>query len=101
MRIPTRPAETGAVTSALPLDVQAQAHDYRRNSSRSGCGTSAGPGTRRADLPVPTLLADSCWDVPISEVGRLGSTQQGRKVYESHAAGQRALLPPMTEEIAK
>jgi hypothetical protein len=62
---------------------------------------AAGPGTRRADLPAPALLTESCWDVPISEVSRLGSTQQGRKVYESHAARQRALLPPMTEEIAK
>jgi hypothetical protein len=62
---------------------------------------AGGTGTRRADLPAPVLSSESCWDVPISEVARLGRTQQGRKVYESHAAGQRAFLPPMTEEIAK
>jgi len=31
----------------------------------------------------------------------LGSTQQARKVYESHKAEQRAFLTPITEEIAK
>ena len=62
---------------------------------------AAGTGTRRADLPALALLAESCWDVPISEVGQQGSTQHGRKVNESHAAGRRAFLPPMTEEIAK
>ena len=62
---------------------------------------AAGTGTRRADLPALALLAESCWDVPVSEVAQLGSTQQARKVYESHKAEQCAFLTPITEEIAK
>ena len=50
MRVLTDPAETGAVTIALPQDVQAEAHRRmtgRRNSSRSGCGTSRGRPVQR------------------------------------------------------
>ena len=43
MRVLTNPAETGAVTLALPQDVQAEAFDFPRSSSRSASGTIAAP----------------------------------------------------------
>ena len=53
------------------------------------------------DMLAPVPSSESWWDVPVSEVARLGSTQQARKVYESHRAEQRAFLTPTTEETAK
>jgi 3D-(3,5/4)-trihydroxycyclohexane-1,2-dione acylhydrolase (decyclizing) len=40
--------------------------------------------------PVPD--SESWWDVPVSEVSRLDSTQQARKTYETHKRDQRPLL---------
>ncbi len=53
------------------------------------------------DMLAPVPSSESWWDVPVSEVAQLGSTQQARKVYESHKAEQCAFLTPITEEIAK
>ena len=44
--------------------------------------------------PVPS--SNSWWDVPVSEVAQLDSTQQARKTYESHKANQRPYLRPAT-----
>jgi len=46
--------------------------------------------------PVPS--SESWWDVPVSEVAALDSTQQARKTYEAHKAAQRPLLSPRSEE---
>ena len=54
MRVLTDPAETGAVTLALPQDVQAEAYDYpaelfaRRSVADRAAGTRPGRGARRA-----------------------------------------------------
>jgi 3D-(3,5/4)-trihydroxycyclohexane-1,2-dione acylhydrolase (decyclizing) len=40
--------------------------------------------------PVPS--SQSWWDVPVSEVATLDSTQQARKTYEAHKATQRPLI---------
>ena len=47
-------------------------------------------GLTVAQALVPS--SESWWDVPVSEVAQLGSTQQARKVYESHKAEQLAFL---------
>ena len=67
MRVLTDPVETGAVTVALPQDVQAEAMTGRKRCSRSGSGTCAGrcpsprPWTRAAavirDAKRPLLIA--------------------------------------------
>jgi 3D-(3,5/4)-trihydroxycyclohexane-1,2-dione acylhydrolase (decyclizing) len=44
--------------------------------------------------PVPS--SESWWDVPVSEVAALDSTNQARKTYEAHKAVQRPLLTPVT-----
>ena len=47
--------------------------------------------------PVPS--SNSWWDVPVSEVSQLDSTQQARKMYEA-AQGQPAAAtsPPPSKE---
>ncbi len=51
MRVLTSPADTGAVTLALPQDVQAEAFDYPAACSWSGaCGTCRGRVPDRAAL---------------------------------------------------
>jgi 3D-(3,5/4)-trihydroxycyclohexane-1,2-dione acylhydrolase (decyclizing) len=42
--------------------------------------------------PVPS--AESWWDVPVSEVAAIDSTNQARRTYEAHKAVQRPLLAP-------
>jgi 3D-(3,5/4)-trihydroxycyclohexane-1,2-dione acylhydrolase (decyclizing) len=43
--------------------------------------------------PVPS--SNSWWDVPVSEVSQLDSTQQARKTYEQHKADQRPYVTPI------
>jgi 3D-(3,5/4)-trihydroxycyclohexane-1,2-dione acylhydrolase (decyclizing) len=45
--------------------------------------------------PIPS--SNSWWDVPVSEVSQLESTQQARKTYESHKANQRPYITPARE----
>jgi 3D-(3,5/4)-trihydroxycyclohexane-1,2-dione acylhydrolase (decyclizing) len=42
--------------------------------------------------PIPS--SNSWWDVPVSEVAQLDSTQQARKTYEAHKAHQRPYIRP-------
>jgi 3D-(3,5/4)-trihydroxycyclohexane-1,2-dione acylhydrolase (decyclizing) len=42
--------------------------------------------------PVPS--SQGWWDVPVSEVAQLGSTQQARKTYEANKANQRPHITP-------
>ncbi len=46
--------------------------------------------------PVPS--SESWWDVPVSEVAQLDSTNQARKTYEAHKADQRLFLTPSSPE---
>jgi 3D-(3,5/4)-trihydroxycyclohexane-1,2-dione acylhydrolase (decyclizing) len=46
--------------------------------------------------PVPS--SNSWWDVPVSEVSQLDSTQQARKTYEQYKAIQRPYVSSTTEE---
>ena len=61
MRVLTDPAETGAVTLALPQDVQAEAYDWPEELF-----ASAGSGTCAARPPSPTRWArpPSCCAAP-------------------------------------
>ena len=42
--------------------------------------------------PVPS--SQSWWDVPVSEVAALDSTNSARKTYETHKAEQQRLIIP-------
>ena len=55
MRVLTDPAETGAVTIALPQDIQAEAYDYPGALLRAAaCGRSSGGRRRRARSGRPS-----------------------------------------------
>jgi len=42
--------------------------------------------------------SESWWDVPVSEVAELESTQQARTTYEQHKSRQRPFLRPSEQE---
>jgi 3D-(3,5/4)-trihydroxycyclohexane-1,2-dione acylhydrolase (decyclizing) len=46
------------------------------------------------DPLVNAPSSESWWDVPVSEVAALDSTQQARKTYDQHKQDQRAFLAP-------
>jgi len=51
----------------------------------------------------PTVSApdsDAWWDVPVSEVSSLESTQEARAAYEGHRAGHRAYLRPADSGVS-
>jgi 3D-(3,5/4)-trihydroxycyclohexane-1,2-dione acylhydrolase (decyclizing) len=50
------------------------------------------------DMLAPVPSSNSWWDVPVSEVAQLDSTQRARKVYEAHKAEQRDFLAPVTKD---
>src|SRR5215208_6989734 len=64
MRVLTNQAEIGTVTLALPQDVQAEAYDFPRSSSRSGCGACFGscPTRRRWSGPDPNPRSSPAHD---------------------------------------
>ena len=107
-----RDAETGLLDGAtLPIDLAANAESLGATVIRGRTIEelrAALAQTRAADrvtavhietdplAPVPS--SESWWDVPVSEVAALDSTQQARRTYEAHKAAQRPLLSPSSQE---
>lgn len=50
------------------------------------------------DPLVPAPDSPAWWDVPVSEVSALASTQQARRTYEDHKTRQRPLIAPAPEQ---
>jgi 3D-(3,5/4)-trihydroxycyclohexane-1,2-dione acylhydrolase (decyclizing) len=50
------------------------------------------------DPQAPVPSSESWWDVPVSEVSQLDSTQQAYQVYQQHKATQRSLITPTSKE---
>jgi 3D-(3,5/4)-trihydroxycyclohexane-1,2-dione acylhydrolase (decyclizing) len=46
------------------------------------------------DMFAPVPSSESWWDVPVSEVAELESTQQARTTYEQRKSTQRPFLRP-------
>jgi 3D-(3,5/4)-trihydroxycyclohexane-1,2-dione acylhydrolase (decyclizing) len=101
-----RDATTGMLDGAkLPVDLAANAaslgadvirvrtiEEFRAaiHTSRASTRTTAIHIETDPLAPVPS--SESWWDVPVSEVAQLDSTQQARKTYEAHKATQRPLI---------
>jgi 3D-(3,5/4)-trihydroxycyclohexane-1,2-dione acylhydrolase (decyclizing) len=101
-----RDATTGMLDGAkLPVDLAANAaslgadvirvrtiEEFRAaiHTSRASTRTTAIHIETDPLAPVPS--SESWWDVPVSEVAQLDSTQQARKTYEAHKAQQRPLI---------
>jgi 3D-(3,5/4)-trihydroxycyclohexane-1,2-dione acylhydrolase (decyclizing) len=89
----------------LPIDLAANAEslgaDVIRVSTiaefRAAVATSRASDRTTAihietDPLAPVPSSESWWDVPVSEVSQLDSTQQARKTYEAHKASQKPLI---------
>ncbi len=98
--------ETGRLDGAtLPVDLAANAAslgaevirvrtiaEFREAIARSRASDRTTAIHIETDPLAPVPSSESWWDVPVSEVSRLDSTQQARKTYETHKREQRPLI---------
>jgi 3D-(3,5/4)-trihydroxycyclohexane-1,2-dione acylhydrolase (decyclizing) len=103
-----RNPETGMLDGAkLPVDIAANAEslgaevirvktidEFRDAIARARASERTTAIHIETDPLAPVPSSESWWDVPVSEVAQLESTQQARKTYEEHKAAQRPLLAP-------
>jgi 3D-(3,5/4)-trihydroxycyclohexane-1,2-dione acylhydrolase (decyclizing) len=103
-----RNADTGLLDGdTLPVDLAANAESLGADVLRvrtieefRAAITTAKAATRttaihiETDALAPVPSSESWWDVPVSEVAQLDSTQQARKTYDTHKADQRPFLTP-------
>ena len=102
--------ETGLDGDRLPVDLAANAASLGADVLRAvgidefrDAVVKAKAATRTTVIHVetdPMILAPdglAWWDVPVSEVSQLASTQEARRTYEQQKSGQRQhVAPPMT-----
>jgi 3D-(3,5/4)-trihydroxycyclohexane-1,2-dione acylhydrolase (decyclizing) len=99
------PATGGLDGPVLPVDLAANAASLGADVIRVGTITElrraiavSRAATRttviyiETDPLAPAPSSQSWWDVPVSEVSSLDSTQRARKTYEAHKATQRPLI---------
>ncbi|MCO1659248.1 3D-(3,5/4)-trihydroxycyclohexane-1,2-dione acylhydrolase (decyclizing) [Pseudonocardia humida] len=105
-----RDPETGRLDGeTLPVDLAANAEslgaevirvrtieEFRAAIARSRASDRTTAIHIETDPLAPVPDSESWWDVPVSEVSRLDSTQQARKTYETHKRDQRPLITPPT-----
>jgi 3D-(3,5/4)-trihydroxycyclohexane-1,2-dione acylhydrolase (decyclizing) len=101
-----RDPRTGLLSGdKLPIDLAANAEslgaevirvrtieEFRAAIARSRASDRTTAIHIETDPLAPVPDSESWWDVPVSEVSRLDSTQQARKTYETHKRDQRPLL---------
>ena len=101
-----RDDRTGRLDGAtLPVDLAANAEslgaevirvrtiaEFRAAIARSRASDRTTAIHIETDPLAPVPSSESWWDVPVSEVSRLDSTQQARKTYETHKREQRSLI---------
>jgi 3D-(3,5/4)-trihydroxycyclohexane-1,2-dione acylhydrolase (decyclizing) len=103
-----RDSETGQLDGAtLPIDLAANAQslgadvirvttieEFRDALVRARASDRTTAVHIDSDPLAPVPSSESWWDVPVSEVAALDSTNQARKTYEAHKAEQRHLITP-------
>ncbi|GAA1257126.1 3D-(3,5/4)-trihydroxycyclohexane-1,2-dione acylhydrolase (decyclizing) [Pseudonocardia aurantiaca] len=103
-----RNPETGQLDGAkLPVDLAANAEslgadvirvrtieEFREAIHRARAADRTTAIHIETDPLAPVPSSESWWDVPVSEVARLDSTEQARKTYEAQKAQQRPLVAP-------
>jgi 3D-(3,5/4)-trihydroxycyclohexane-1,2-dione acylhydrolase (decyclizing) len=101
-----RNPDTGLLDGGvLPVDLAANAASLGADVLRAGTITELRPALERArssdrttvvyiqtDPLAPVPSSQSWWDVPVSEVSALDSTQKARAAYEAASASQRLYL---------
>jgi 3D-(3,5/4)-trihydroxycyclohexane-1,2-dione acylhydrolase (decyclizing) len=89
----------------LPVDLAANAEslgaevirvrtveEFRAAIARSRASDRTTAVHIETDPLAPVPDSENWWDVPVAEVSRLDSTQQARKLYETHKRDQRPLV---------
>ena len=71
--------------------------DFRRALDQARAATRTTVVHIETDPLAPVPSSESWWDVPVSDVSTLDSTQQAYKVDEQHKAAQRPYLTPAKE----
>jgi 3D-(3,5/4)-trihydroxycyclohexane-1,2-dione acylhydrolase (decyclizing) len=103
-----RDPQTGLLSGdLLPVDLAANAEslgadvirvrtvdEFREALARARAATRITAVHIETDMFAPVPSSQSWWDVPVSEIAQLESTQQARKTYEEHKSEQRPLLRP-------
>jgi 3D-(3,5/4)-trihydroxycyclohexane-1,2-dione acylhydrolase (decyclizing) len=107
-----RNTETGLLDGdKLPIDLAANAEslgadvirvrtieEFRAAIATAKAATRTTAIHIETDPLAPVPSSESWWDVPVSEVAQLDSTQQARKTYDTHKAEQRPFLTPAVQE---
>ena len=107
-----RNAETGMLDGdKLPIDLATNAEslgadvirvrtmeEFRAAIATAKAATRTTAIHIETDPLAPVPSSESWWDVPVSEVAQLDSTQQARKTYDTHKAEQRPFLTPALQE---
>jgi 3D-(3,5/4)-trihydroxycyclohexane-1,2-dione acylhydrolase (decyclizing) len=100
--------ETGLLNGGtLPIDLAANAEslgadvirvktidEFRAALARARQSTRTTAVHIETDPLAPIPSSNGWWDVPVSQVAQLDSTQRARKTYESHQADQRPYITP-------
>jgi 3D-(3,5/4)-trihydroxycyclohexane-1,2-dione acylhydrolase (decyclizing) len=73
-------------------------NDFRDALVRARAATKTTAVYIETDPLAPVPSPESWWDVPVSEISQLETTQRARKTYESYKATQRAYITPINEE---
>jgi 3D-(3,5/4)-trihydroxycyclohexane-1,2-dione acylhydrolase (decyclizing) len=103
-----RNAETGLLDGAkLPIDLAANAEslgadvirvtsidEFREALAQARASDRTTAVHIETDPLAPVPSSQSWWDVPVSEIAALESTQQARKTYDQHKAEQKHYLRP-------
>ncbi|MGA9715765.1 MAG: 3D-(3,5/4)-trihydroxycyclohexane-1,2-dione acylhydrolase (decyclizing) [Aeromicrobium sp.] len=92
------PVDLGANAASLGADVLAVSgiEDFRSAVLKAKESTRTTVIHVETDPLVPAPDSPAWWDVPVSEVSVLPSTQHARRTYESHKTRQRTHLSPAT-----
>jgi 3D-(3,5/4)-trihydroxycyclohexane-1,2-dione acylhydrolase (decyclizing) len=110
-----RNSETGRLDGdKLPVDLAANAEslgadvirvktidEFRDALERAKASDRTTAVHIETDPLAPAPSSQDWWDVPVSEVAALESTQQARKTYEASKANQRAFLSPAEGEAQR
>jgi 3D-(3,5/4)-trihydroxycyclohexane-1,2-dione acylhydrolase (decyclizing) len=105
------PGTGGYTGDLLPVDLAANAEslgadvirvktieEFRDALAAARAATRTTAVHIETDMFAPVPSSQSWWDVPVSEVAALDSTQQARTTYQQHKSDQRPFLRPSEQE---
>jgi 3D-(3,5/4)-trihydroxycyclohexane-1,2-dione acylhydrolase (decyclizing) len=96
----TLPVDLAANAESLGADVirVKSVDEFRDALSAARASTRTTAVHIETDMFAPVPSSQSWWDVPVSEVAQLESTQRARRTYEQHKSEQRPFLRPSEQE---